>query len=99
MELDVVRSKVEGRPAELEHADLEGHARSCGWFLEDHRQGLAAKRLTVRPWIPLHLVGQGEDLLDVLAGIVLQRDQVLLLHPVTLLRASVRSGRPISCSS
>src|SRR6185503_12290226 len=81
-DLDLVGPEVEGMAAELEHADLERHARSRGRLLEDHGQRLAAQGAGVGPRIGLEPARELEDLLELLPRVVPKRDEMLLLHAV-----------------
>jgi hypothetical protein len=59
----------------------EGHARPGGRLLEDHGQGPALERVRELRGAGLEPGREVEDLVDLLPRVVLQGDEVLLLHP------------------
>ena len=79
-ELDVARGEEEGVAAELEHAGLERDARARRRLLEDHGQGLAAEGVAVALRILLDVAGQLEDLPHVVGAVVVDLDEVFVLH-------------------
>ena len=89
-ELDVARGEKQGVAAELEHADLERHARARRRLLENHRQRLALQRVAKFLRILLDLPRQLEDPLDFGGREVVNFDEVLMFH--LMIVASIATG-------
>ena len=81
-ELDLVGREIEGLPSQVNHPHLEGDPGAQRWLLEDHTQGFALQDGLVAPFPPLlfELLGQVQDLPDLLSRQVSDGDQVFHWH-------------------
>ena len=78
-DLDVLTGEKQGPAAQLVGADFKGDAGAGGGLGEDHRQRLAGEGgLPISPG--LHLLGEVEELLDLLAAEVRDLEEVALGH-------------------